>query len=322
MNRRVNYIILAIFTLLLIAGLVYFVYWLGKFNASKKPKVYYQAVFHESVSGLNIASPVKYMGVNIGSVKKITINPNEPNSVIVKFAVDKSIPLRKDSYAVLELEGITGLKYIEIEGGSKNSPILVSSKRHPATIKTIPSFNAKLFEALSSTTDKLNKLLDNLNTILDPKKASHLQNMLIHLEKISAYLDKNKYMLKKTIKNFNALQDNLNQTVTALREDIRNLTAHTIQTEKAFTQNFSQLNSTLSTFSKNANELIVELNKKTKEGQFDFKDALLESFRPIDSTSSEIQKATIKLENLLNELQNSPSDILFKKANPPKGPGE
>ncbi|NPA87240.1 MlaD family protein [Caminibacter pacificus] len=322
MNRRVNYIILAVFTLLLTAGAVYFIYWLGKFNANKKPKNYYQAIFHESVSGLNIASPVKYMGVNIGSVKKITINPNEPNSVIVTFTVDKNIPLRKDSYAVLELEGITGLKYIEIEGGSKNSPILKTSKHHPATIKTIPSFNAKLFEALSSTTDKLNTLLDNLNTILDPKKASHLQNMLIHLEKISAYLDKNKYMLKDTIQNFNQLQNNLNKTITALRKDIHNLTTHTIKTEKAFTQNFNQLNSNVSSFVKNSNILISELTKKTKEGQFDLKDALLESFKPIDTTSNEIKKATIKLENLLNELQNSPSDIIFKKANPPKGPGE
>ena len=322
MNRRVNYIILAIFTIILTAGLVYFIYWLGKFKENEKPKNYYKAIFHESVSGLNIASPVKYMGVSIGSVKKISINPNEPNSVIVTFTVDKSVPLRKDSYAVLELEGITGLKYIEIEGGSKDSPILTTAKKDPATIKTIPSFNAKLFEALSSTTDKLNQLLDNLNTILDPKKASHLQNMLIHLEKISAYLDENKHMLKDTIQNFNALQNNLNKTITALREDIHNLTAHTIKTEKEFTQNFTQLNSTLSQFSKNANELIVELNKKTKEGQFDLKDALLQSFKPIDDTSKETKKAIIKLENLLNELQNSPSDILFKKSNTPKGPGE
>jgi len=322
MNRRVNYIILAIFTIILTAGVVYFIYWLGKFNEQKKPKSYYQAVFHESVSGLNIASPVKYMGVNIGSVKKISINPDEPNSVIVTFAIDKNLPLRKDSYAVLELEGITGLKYIEIEGGSKNSPILHTSQSNPATIKTISSFNAKLFEALSNTTDKLNNLLDNLNTILDPKKASYLQKTLIHLEKIADYLDKNKHLLKETVLNFNKLQKNFNTAISDIKNDVHSLSVNTINTENNISAALAVFNKHFPELSENINSLVTELNKKTKEGQFDVKDALLESFKPLEGTSKELQKASLKLELLLNDLQNSPSDILFKKSNTPKGPGE
>jgi len=322
MNRRVNYIILALFTILLSAGAVYFIYWLGKFKESKKPKTYYQAVFHESVAGLNVASAVKYMGVNIGSVRKISINPDEPNSVIVTFSVSENMPLRKDSYAVLELEGITGLKYIEIEGGSKNSPILSTSKDHPAVIKTIPSFNAKLFEALSSTTDKLNTLLDNLNTILDPKKASYLQQTLVHLEKIAQYVDQHKYLLKKSVDNFNELQTNLNKTITQIRKDVHELTQNTLNTEKTFNEQLRSFNQTFKEFSKNANTLLSTLNKKTQQGEFDVKSALIQSVKPFTSTSDEIKKATIKLENLLNELENSPSDVIFKKSTSPKGPGE
>lgn len=322
MNRKVNYIILAVFTILLSAGLIYFIYWLGRYSSNNKPKSYYQAIFHESVSGLNIASPVKYMGVNIGSVTKITLNPNEPNSVIVTFGVDKNIPLRKNCYAVLELEGITGLKYIEIEGGSKNSPVLHTSKNNPAKIQTIPSFKAKLFEALSKTTDKLNTLLDNLNTILNPKKASHLQNTLIHLENISAYIDKNKYLLKQSVNNFNNLQKNLNSSVIQIQHDFHKLTQKTVSAENNLTANISKLNSSFINLSKNTNELITELKNKAAEGQFNFKDALIQSFKPIDNTSKELQKATIKLENMINELENSPSDIIFKKATTPKGPGE
>ena len=315
MNRRVNYLVLAIFTIVLSIGLVYFIYWLGNFNINKKPKNYYKAVFHESVSGLNIASPVKYMGLNIGNVKKITINPDEPDSVIVTFSVDKNIPLRSDCYAFIELEGITGLKYIEIEGGSKNSPVLQTSKTNPASIKTIPSFNAKLFEAVSKTTDKLNKLLDNLNNALSAEKISHVNKILLHLEKISAYLDKNKYLLEKSIKNFNDMQNNIKTAVKEVKKEISKLAAHTLKTE-------TDINKSIHSVSKNTSNLIIDLDKKIKSGQYDFKDIVEKNLKPLDKSNKELQKALIKLQLLLNQLQNSPSDIIFKKANPPKGPGE
>ena len=315
MNRKVNYLILSVFTIFLSAGAVYFIYWLGNFSINRKPKSYYKAVFHESVSGLNIASPVKYMGLNIGSVKKITINPDEPDSVIVTFTVDKNIPLRSDSYAFIALEGITGLKYIEIEGGSKNSPILKTSKTNPATIKTIPSFNAKLFETVSKTTDKLNKLLDNLNNALSAEKISHVNKILLHLEKISAYLDKNKYLLEKSIKNFNDMQNNINTAVKEVKKEISKLAAHTLKTE-------TDINKSIHSVSKNTSNLIIDLDKKIKSGQYDFKDIVEKNLKPLDKSNKELQKALIKLQLLLNQLQNSPSDIIFKKANPPKGPGE
>jgi len=322
MNRRVNYIVLALFTILLSAVAVYFFYWLAKVKENEKPQVYYKAVFHESVSGLNIASPVKYMGVEIGSVKKISINPQNPNSVIVTFSIDKKIPLREDSYAVLELEGITGLKYIEIEGGSQNSPILKTSRENPAVIKTIPSFNAKLFEALSNTTDKLNILLDNLNMILDPKKASHLQNALIHMENITAYLDKNKYLLKTSLQNFNSLQSELMASLADIKKDLKMFLQKTLKHENDISLNITKLTNDIHSFNIKASMLVDELSKKTKSGAFDVKDALVEGFKPVGETSRELKKATVKLENLLNELENSPSDILFKKSNTPKGPGE
>jgi len=315
MNRRVNYLILSIFTILLSAGVVYFIYWLGNFSINKKPKNYYKAVFHESVSGLNIASPVKYMGMKIGNVKKITINPDEPDSVIVTFSVDKNIPLRSDSYAFIALEGITGLKYIEIEGGSKNSPVLQTSKTNPASIKTIPSFNAKLFETVSKTTDKLNKLLDNLNNALSAEKISHVHKILLHLEKISAYLDKNKYLFEKSIKNFNNLQSNINTAVKEVKKDISKLAVHTLKTE-------TDINKSIHSVSKNTSELIIDLDKKIKSGQYDFKDIVEKNLKPLDKSNKELQKALIKLQLLLNQLQNSPSDIIFKKSISPKGPGE
>jgi len=315
MNRRVNYLILSVFTILLSAAALYFIYWLGNFSINRKPKSYYKAVFHESVSGLNIASPVKYMGMKIGNVKKITINPDEPDSVIVTFSVDKNIPLRSDSYAFISLEGITGLKYIEIEGGSINSPVLQTSKTNPAVIKTIPSFNAKLFETLSKTSGKLNKLLDNINNVLSREKISRFQKILLHLENISAYLDKNKYLFEKSVQNFNNMQNNINTAVKEVKKEISKLAAHTLKTE-------TDIDKSVYSVSKDASELIIDLDKKIKDGQYDFKDIIDKNLKPLNKSNKELQKTLIKLQILLNQLQNSPSDIIFKKSVSPKGPGE
>ena len=84
--------------------------------------------FSESVSGLNRESTVKFHGVDVGNVEKISIDPNDPKLIHIDICVLQSTPIKTDTTATLKLYGITGEVYIELSGGSIDAPRLDTKK--------------------------------------------------------------------------------------------------------------------------------------------------------------------------------------------------
>ena len=86
--------------------------------------IYYIGYQDISVTGLKEGSSVKYHGITVGYVSKISIDPQDIRRVIVEVSLDHGTPIKKDTYAEIEMLGITGLKLIELRGGSNESEYL------------------------------------------------------------------------------------------------------------------------------------------------------------------------------------------------------
>jgi phospholipid/cholesterol/gamma-HCH transport system substrate-binding protein len=78
----------------------------------------YLVRYEESVSGLEVGAPVKFRGVRVGSVTNIRINPQNVEQVEVYMQVDSLTPIKTDTEALIVTQGITGLKFIELMGGT------------------------------------------------------------------------------------------------------------------------------------------------------------------------------------------------------------
>ncbi len=90
----------------------------------KQKDIYYIKYKNVSVSGLDIGSSVKYLGVRVGTVQDIRINPKNVGEIIVTIAVKKHTPIKQDVTANISAVGITGLKIIELRGGTPQAPLL------------------------------------------------------------------------------------------------------------------------------------------------------------------------------------------------------
>ena len=90
----------------------------------EKTDNYYISYQDVSVSGLEVGSPVKYMGVSIGLISGISIDPQDITSIIVELSVDTGTPIKQDTQADIVTMGITGLKAIEIRGGTNQAEFL------------------------------------------------------------------------------------------------------------------------------------------------------------------------------------------------------
>lgn len=82
----------------------------------------YEIRFAKSVSGLLPGSRVEYQGVTVGRVKRLSLTSEPPPEVVVTVELKPLTPVRHDTYAVLRGSLVTNIRYIELGGGTKDSP--------------------------------------------------------------------------------------------------------------------------------------------------------------------------------------------------------
>jgi phospholipid/cholesterol/gamma-HCH transport system substrate-binding protein len=80
--------------------------------------------FDESVAGLEVGAPVKVNGVRVGRVDTIELDERDISRVIVTISMQGHVPIRRDAEALVQLQGITGLRYIEVNPGTRGQPEL------------------------------------------------------------------------------------------------------------------------------------------------------------------------------------------------------
>jgi phospholipid/cholesterol/gamma-HCH transport system substrate-binding protein len=300
MDTKINFFKIGIFILIFTLMLLGVIFWLGKYGFEKKKFDEYSIYFKESVSGLNVGSAIKYKGFEVGNVNEIKINPNNSEEIELNILIQKGTPIKEDNYAILGNLGITGLKYIELKGGTNDSALL---KENESGIKIIQSKTSDLTTLVDSTTDLTNELTlvlaqmkklladENIKTI--SQILDKTQNSMSNVEQFSNYLVNNEKKLDELLKNINILTKNGNKS-------------------------FESIDKSASSFKELSNEILLEI----KKGSFDINDMSKESFDKLNSVLNNLDSTLLQTQILIDNLNQSPSDILFKQKNIKNGPGE
>jgi phospholipid/cholesterol/gamma-HCH transport system substrate-binding protein len=185
--------------LFVLAGLLTFVVvtvWLS--GGGQIGYALYQANFAGPVAGLASGTPVRYNGIDVGHVSKVDFDPDDPKQVVALLQVQPKLSIRADSVAIVDSEGLTGGTFIEIEGGTREAPILTPQSGQPyPVIASRPSS----FQQIKTDAPRL---LNGLNMAAD--RASDLLN------------EQNRKALAKTLANLTIASDRLNQTLASTDE--------------------------------------------------------------------------------------------------------
>ncbi len=134
-------------------------------NTGRRDDVIYRIHFAESVSGLSLGDPVKFRGVDVGMVKAMIIDPDGPRQVRVEVRLRKEAPVKTDTKATLKLKGITGVVFIELNGGNPSAQSLVAATPQ-GRIPEIPSERS----SLTAFMDQLPKVVEKFSAIEDQTK--------------------------------------------------------------------------------------------------------------------------------------------------------
>lgn len=223
--QRIRLGVFIFFTFILLISLIVF------FAASKwfeQTDNYFVAYQDVSVSGLEVGSPVEYLGIRIGTISDISINAQDINSIIVELAVNPGTPIKKDALANIVSMGITGLKAIEIRGGTNQADLLETGDFIIPGSSTTEEITGKA----NIIAEKAEKVLNNLQIFTEPEKLNVITdaagniNLLAGqlnstIQLIDSLLVENRYEFTETVKTSRRIASSLDSSSQSLNEAMK-----------------------------------------------------------------------------------------------------
>src|SRR6056297_637240 len=229
MRNRSQKIRLGIFLFISLLILLSVIGFLTAREYFEKEDFYYVSYQDISVSGLEVGSPVKYMGIKVGTIQDITIDPENVSKIIVKLALKPETPIKADAHADITSIGITGLKAIEISGGTNEAESLDPGSYIPAGSSVTQEITGKA-EIIAQ---KAEAVLNNLQSFTQPD----------NLDKITGMVDEITRLAEQT----NQTVIKIDTLVTETRADIRESIAPMKQVSQRLEESSKLLQTTMET---------------------------------------------------------------------------
>lgn len=165
METKAHFVLIGAFTLAVILGafgLVLFFSGLGDVSSKRT----YAVVFSGSVSGLARGGPVLFNGIHVGEVTQMDFSPNDPGHVTGLIQVEGRVPIKQDTKARLELQGLTGVAAVALTGGSADAPEIARPKNALPVIYAEPSQIQNLLENVQGISGKADAALAKIDKLL------------------------------------------------------------------------------------------------------------------------------------------------------------
>jgi phospholipid/cholesterol/gamma-HCH transport system substrate-binding protein len=189
MESKVNFAVVGAFVIVLVAAMIGGALWLASGSYRRQAYDTYETHMSESVSGLKVNAAVRYRGVDVGRVRAITLAPGNVELVRVTLDIERGTPVKVDTVATLQTQGLTGIAFIELNGGRKDSAALQAAPGQPVpVIASRPSLLGRLETATPVLMASLARIGDNLNEALDEPNRRALRSTLADLATLTQTL--------------------------------------------------------------------------------------------------------------------------------------
>jgi phospholipid/cholesterol/gamma-HCH transport system substrate-binding protein len=301
MEREANYAAVGAFVLLATLLGVLFVYW---YSDSREHRNYdrYEIYFSGSVSGLERGAAVRYLGVGVGRVVEMRIDPRDSSRVEVIVDIDATTPISAHTVAQLQLQGVTGLLYIDLLEDRSNKLLApaVAGLRFPV-IRSAPSrfdvFLASLPELVAAAGDTVQRA----NLLLNDSNLHAVASTLGSLEEASS-------KLPQTMRDLNALVAELRGASTELAASARGVHA-LIETAGPDVQAAARRMHSIADHLANASE---QLDQVIADNREDVRSFARDGLPELERFAREGREAAEDIRALSNSLRENPAQLIYQ----------
>jgi phospholipid/cholesterol/gamma-HCH transport system substrate-binding protein len=302
MERNANYAIVGIASLILLVGLAAFVLWLARVQFARDYDIY-DIVFDGPVRGISTGGEVHFNGIKVGEITKIALDPTNASRVIARVKVTSDVPIRTDSFATLEPQGITGVNYVQITAGSRTRPLLkdATPAGEAPVIRSQKSALSDLLEGGGTVLQRSVEALDRVNRLLSDQNIKTVTLTLNDVEAVTGQLRAHKELITDADATLKSI-DQSAQKISQLSESTDKLVNGD---GKRAIKSLADAADEMKDAAHQAKGIMNKLDGPTT----DFADNGLPA---LTSAISSLQTATDSLNRVLNEAERSPRALISK----------
>jgi len=292
METRANHALIGLFTLAVIAAAFGFVYWFKAAGRSGDRETY-RIVFQGSVSGLSRGSPVRFNGLSVGDVTAISLVPDDPRLVQAIIAINPHTPVKADTRARLEYQGLTGVAAVQLTGGSSSAPPLTSPNPNMRpTIFADRSDFQDIMETAQRIAGRVDEAVGKVEKVIDDNQGA-ISSTIRNVETFSKALSDNSAGIStflssigETSTRFSALSSRLDKLAVDLDDVVKAVDTKSIN---RIVGNADAISQTLADNRQNVSSTLTDLASLTKR--------LNDSSLKLDVALAEVTRITSAIDN-------------------------
>lgn len=191
METRANYVAVGFFTLVVILASFVFIYWVANFD-DEANLVPINVKIEGAVTGLSAGSEVHFNGIKVGKVERVVFDADDPRVVYALSEINADTPVRADTRATIGSQGLTGIAYISLKGGTPTAQSLFETSKNgePPLIEAKPSAVADILETVRDVASKANNALGTFEEFINENRKP-LSRTVANVETFSKALSDN-----------------------------------------------------------------------------------------------------------------------------------
>jgi phospholipid/cholesterol/gamma-HCH transport system substrate-binding protein len=330
METRANYTIVGIFTVLVIAAAFGFVYWMAEYGRGGTMAQLIVRI-PGSANGLSVGSPVRFNGIQVGDIKSLSIDADDPGYSLAFTEVRADAPVYASTKAALEVQGFTGAAYIELSGGRTGDENILKRSLDTGKRAVLVADQSSLTNLLATADKILNRANDAVGDVQGFVKDARgpLTDTLKNADTFSKALADNSGNIDEFLKSagelsktFSSVSGRVNSTLEAVEKLVRAVDANKVNevvgNVDKLTANVadasSDLKATISSI-KQTSDTYNEFGKKAQQS-LDKVDALIASIDPakVKGSVDDISQATKDARAAVASIRDVASGVASKQA--------
>ena len=302
METRANYVLIGAFSLATLVLALLFALWASNFSSSRNFRQY-QVVFSEPVTGLTEGGSVQYNGLAVGTVENLALNDTDARQVIAILKLKSNTPVKVDTRAKLSQQGITGVPFILLSGGSPGAALLEPNDN--GDIPIIPTEPS----ALQNIADTANRLVSRMDQLLSEQNIQRISNTLKHLDQATGTISNNRMEIAALIANARHASETLNTTLATAHGSIERIDRDVVSQLPALMTKLDATVGKLDAVAGNANTILVENRPAIQSFAND-------GLAQLGPTLAELRGLIRDLRHVTDRLEGNPAGYLMGREKP------
>jgi phospholipid/cholesterol/gamma-HCH transport system substrate-binding protein len=213
MENKAHALIAGLFTIVMLTAAVLVGIWLNRDTVDWVP---YQIATKLSVPGLNPQATVRYRGLDVGQVNKISFDPQAPGQILIHITVRPDTPITQSTFATLGYQGVTGIAYVQLDDDGSRPVKVPSDSEQVARIEMRPSLFDQLQNRGLAILQQTEEVAKRVNNLLDPANQQAMLNAFDNVSKAATEIETIPRQLQPTLAQLPAMAKEARQAMSAL----------------------------------------------------------------------------------------------------------